>query len=169
MNIVIGTVLIWGAALFALRHMRRVAPDRLPQVRTDARHLFVLMLPRTLIGLTGAGFMAELLPQDDVRALFGPGSGLFGVMLASGLGALVPGGPVVAFAVGAAALKAGAGVAALLAFVTGWSIFSMTRTLTHEAAMMGWSFIGHRFLVSWPVPLVLGALYLGLTGMIVPG
>ncbi len=168
MNIVIGSVLIWGAALLALRHLRRVAPDRLPQVRADAQRLFLLMLPRTLIGLTGAGFMAELLPQDDVRALFGPGSGLVGVMLASGLGALVPGGPVVAFAVGAAALKAGAGVAALLAFVTGWSIFSITRTLTHEAAMMGWPFIGRRLLVSWPVPLVIGALYLGMTSIVDP-
>ena len=138
MNIVIGTILIWAAALWTLRHLQRVAPEKMSHVKTDVRHLFLMMLPRTIIGLVGAGFMAELLPQDQVRALFGAGSGLIGVMLASVLGALVPGGPVVAFAVGAAALKAGAGVAALLGFVTGWSIFSMTRTLTHEAAMMGW-------------------------------
>ncbi|MDP3342390.1 hypothetical protein [Frigidibacter sp.] len=166
MNVVIGTVMIWAAALWTLRHLQRIAPDRLPQVHSEARHLFLMMLPRTIIGLTGAGFMAELLPQDDMRALFGPGSGLTGVILASGLGALVPGGPVVAFAVGAAALKAGAGVAALLAFVTGWSIFSMTRTLTHEAAMMGWSFLGQRLLVSWPAPLIIGGIGLGLAKLL---
>ena len=166
MNVVIGTVMIWAAALWTLRHLRRISPERLPHVRAEAQHLFLIMLPRTIIGLTGAGFMAELLPQDDVRALFGPGSGLAGVMLASGLGALVPGGPVVAFAVGAAALKAGAGVGALLAFITGWSICSMTRTLTHEAAIMGWSFLGRRLLVSWPAPLVIGAVSLGVASLI---
>lgn len=162
MNVLIGTVMIWAAALWTLRHLQRSAPEQLPQVRREARHLFLMMLPRTIVGLIGAGFMAELLPQDDVRALFGPGSGLAGVLLASGIGALVPGGPVVAFAVGAAALKAGAGLGALLAFITGWSIFSMTRILTSEAVIMGWPFLGKRLLVSWPAPLVIGVLGLGL-------
>lgn len=166
MNVLIGTVMIWAAALWTLRHLQRIAPEQLPQVRREARHLFLIMLPRTIIGLTGAGFMAELLPQDQVRALFGPDSGLAGVMLASVVGALVPGGPVVAFAVGAAAVKAGAGLGALMAFITGWSIFSMTRTLTHEAAIMGWSFLGRRLLVSWPAPLVIGVVGLGLARLL---
>lgn len=166
MNVVIGTVMIWAAALWTLSHLQRIAPEQLPQVRREALYLFLIMLPRTIIGLTGAGFMAELLPQDDVRALFGPGSGLTGVVLAAAIGALVPGGPVVAFAVGAAAVKAGAGLGALLAFITGWSIFSMTRTLTHEAAIMGWSFLGRRLLVSWPAPLVIGIIGLGLARLL---
>lgn len=166
MNVLIGTVMIWAAALWTLRHLQRITPEQLPRVRREARHLFLMMLPRTIVGLIGAGFMAELLPQDDVRALFGPGSGLAGVLLASGIGALVPGGPVVAFAVGAAALKAGAGLGALLAFITGWSIFSMTRILTNEAVIMGWPFLGRRLLVSWPAPLVIGVLGLGLARLL---
>lgn len=169
MNILIGTILIWGAALWMLRHLGRVAPDRLPQLRRQATHMFLVMLPRTVIGLSGAGFVAALLPQDVVRQIFGAGSGMFGVALATLAGALVPGGPVVAFAVGAAAVKAGAGIAALFSFVTAWCIFSLTRTLTHELAMMGWPFLRHRLLVSWPVPLGIGALTLLVIRLAGPG
>ena len=160
MNIVIGTVLIWGAAIWMLRHLRRTAPERMPVLRREARRTFLIMLPRTIIGLSGAGFVAALLPEDLMRTAFGAGSGMAGVALATLAGALVPGGPVVAFAVAAAALKAGAGVSALLSFVTAWCVFSLTRTLTHETAMMGWPFLRLRLLVSWPVPLAVGMVSL---------
>ncbi|MDP4034165.1 MAG: hypothetical protein Q8P60_15190 [Pseudorhodobacter sp.] len=163
MNIVIGTLLIWAAAIWMLRHLRRVAPERMPQLVRQASRTFVVMLPRTLIGLSGAGFVAALLPQDLMRQVFGAGSGMGGVALATLAGALVPGGPVVAFAVGAAAVKAGAGVAALLSFVTSWSVFSLTRTLTHEMTMMGWPFLRYRLLVSWPLPVAIGAVSLVAT------
>jgi len=67
------------------------------------------LLPRIGAGVIGAGFIAEIVPRALVAEWIGPGSGILGVVIATLGGALTPGGPVVGFSIGAAALKSGAG------------------------------------------------------------
>ncbi|MBN2905521.1 MAG: hypothetical protein JXJ18_02300 [Rhodobacteraceae bacterium] len=160
MNIVIGTVLLWALAFEALRRMRRDAPDQLPALWVRTRNLMIFMVPRVVVGLLGAGFIAELLPVDQIQRGFGEGSGLIGVALASVLGAATPGGPFVAFAIGAAALKAGAGWPALIAYVTAWSVMNLNRAIVYELPLMGRRFTLVRAAVALPLPFVLGALAL---------
>lgn len=156
MNILIGTVFIWGAAIWAVRHLAKTAPSAMPEMVRRARQTFLFMLPRLLVGLVGAGFLAALLPGEFVRNWLSAQSGLQGILLATVFGALTPGGPFVAFAIGASALKAGAGAGALVAYVSAWSVVSLVRTLSYEVPLMGRVFTRTRLLMSLPIPVVLG-------------
>lgn len=82
-----------------------------------------------MVALLGAAFVAELSPEDKIEAAFGVGSGPAGVLLAVAHGPITPGGAFVSFAVGAAALKAGAAPAPVVAYVTSWSLFALTKFL----------------------------------------
>ncbi|WP_372604053.1 hypothetical protein [Actibacterium sp.] len=160
MNILIGTIFLWALALFALRLLRKSRPEAVPAVIARARTTTIYLVPRVFAGLLGAGFMAELLPVDKIEQYFGEGSGLIGVGLASVLGVVTPGGPFVAFAVGASALKAGAGWAPLVAYVTAFSVININRSLVYEIPLMGRQFTLIRMLVSVPLSLVLGGIAL---------
>ena len=76
---------------------------------------FILLLPRIGVGVVGSGFVAEALPNEWIAPWLGPESGLLGVAIATLGGALTPGGPVVGFSIGAAALKSGAGAPQVIA------------------------------------------------------
>jgi uncharacterized membrane protein YraQ (UPF0718 family) len=164
MNIVIGSVLLWALALAVLRRMRRDAPEHLPALWVQTRERLVFMVPRVFAGLIGAGFLAELMPVEHIDEYFGDSAGLGGVVLATALGAATPGGPFVAFAIGAAALEAGAGWAALIAYVTCWSVINLNRAIAYELPLMGRHFTLLRAAISLPLPLVLGVLVLLLRG-----
>ncbi|MCZ8376218.1 MAG: permease [Beijerinckiaceae bacterium] len=120
----------------------------------DARSQFMHLLPRLLIGILGSGFLAHLLPRDTVLAWFGPNSGWTGTLLATIAGALTPGGPVVGYALGAAALKAGADFAQVIAYVTAWSLLTLNRMLTWEMPSMPMGLIAVRVIVSLPLPFL---------------
>ncbi len=115
---------------------------------------FVNLLPRLAVGIVGAGFLARVLPQDLVISLLGPGSGLIGIAGASIAGALTPGGPVVGFALGSAALKAGAGMPQIVAFVTAWSLYTLNRMIVWEVPFMPYRFVVLRAVVSLPFPFL---------------
>ncbi|MEM9429321.1 MAG: hypothetical protein AAGA32_07465 [Pseudomonadota bacterium] len=157
MNILIGTVLIWAAALWVIRRLAR-EEGRMTVFGRRARETFLYILPRVAVGLLSAGFLAALLPEERVEALFGASAGVLGLLLASVFGAITPGGPFVVFAIGASALKAGASEGAIVAYVSAWSVVCITRTLTYEVAMMGAAFTRVRILVSLPVPIILGLI-----------
>jgi uncharacterized membrane protein YraQ (UPF0718 family) len=120
----------------------------------DFKHL----LPRLAVGVIGAGFIAKALPQETVAAWLGPSSGGWGVALATLAGAATPGGPVVGFAIGAAALKAGAGVPQVVAYVTAWSLYTINRVLVWELPTMPPRFVLIRMIVSLPFPFVAAGL-----------
>ncbi|MGB8623718.1 MAG: hypothetical protein WCD16_12945 [Paracoccaceae bacterium] len=162
MNILVGTVLLWALAMVVMRRLRASDPDKMPTVIARTKSTTIFMIPRVFVGLVGAGFLAELLPVDRIEQFFGAGSGLSGVALASAVGAATPGGPFVAFAIGASALKAGASWAPLMAFVTAWSVMNLNRAFAYELPLMGRNFLLVRSAASLPLPLVLGALLLML-------
>jgi uncharacterized membrane protein YraQ (UPF0718 family) len=116
------------------------------------------LLPRLAVGVIGAGFIAKALPQETVVQWLGPSSGMGGVTLAVLAGAATPGGPVVGFAVGAAALKAGAGLPQAMAFVTAWSLYTINRVVVWEIPTMPPRFAMMRMIVSLPLPFLAAAL-----------
>ena len=156
MNLLIGTVLIWAAALW----LWRTLPDaawRGAALRAS-RDTALFTLPRVVVALLGAGFFAELLPEEAVRRWLGAEAGLAGVSIAVALGPLTPGGAFVSFAVAAAALKAGAAPLAAMAYVTSWSLFSLTKIFAYELPFMGRGATAIRLLVSLPVPFAVAAM-----------
>ncbi|MFM8749033.1 hypothetical protein [Rhabdaerophilum sp.] len=132
----------------------RRSPALLADGFTDARTQFIHLLPRLAIGVLGSGFLAHLMPKETILAWFGPNSGLLGTALASLAGALTPGGPVVGYAIGAAALKAGADLSQVMAYVTAWSLFTINRMISWEIPSMPVRIVLLRVLVSLPFPFL---------------
>ena len=137
---------------------------------TDAADALALLarilvpLPRIAIGMIGSGFIAEILPRHLMPGWFGAGTGVTGLAIATVAGALTPGGPVVGFALAAAALKSGAGAPQVIAYTIAWALFALPRVLIYEipsmppAARVVWSAsrsaVRRRFGTAWAAMLV---------------
>ncbi len=115
---------------------------------------FIRLLPRIGIGVVGSGFVAEILPKTLIAPWLGPESGLTGVLIATLGGALTPGGPVVGFSIGAAALKSGAGAPQVIAYSTAWALYAIHRLLIWEVPMMPARVVWLRAVVSLPLPFI---------------
>jgi hypothetical protein len=118
---------------------------------------FIKLLPRIGIGVVGSGFVAEVLPNSLIGPWLGPESGLLGVTIATLGGALTPGGPVVGFSIGAAALKSGAGAPQVIAYSTAWALYAVHRLITWEVPMMPARMVWLRAAVSLPLPFIAAA------------
>jgi uncharacterized membrane protein YraQ (UPF0718 family) len=158
------TILLAGIAIIlSVMALRRGKPIFYKAVE-DARGQFMHLLPRLTIGILGSGFLAHLMPKETVLAWFGPHSGLSGTMLATLAGALTPGGPVVGYALGAAALKAGADFAQVVAYVTAWSLLTFNRMITWELPSMPSKLVLLRVIVSLPLPFIAAWMTFALRG-----
>jgi hypothetical protein len=123
---------------------------------------FIKLLPRIGIGVVGSGFVAEVMPKALIGAWLGPDSGLIGVALATLGGALTPGGPVVGFSIGAAALKSGAGAPQVIAYCTAWALYAIHRLLSWEVPLMPARMVWLRAAVSLPLPFLAAAAAVAL-------
>ena len=139
--------------LFAALRGRLLLTDGL---RTGAVE-FLHLLPRIGIGVIGSGYIAEVLPKALIAPWLGPESGVTGVLLATVGGALTPGGPVVGFAIGAAALKGGAGAPQVIAYSTAWALYAVHRMVLYEVPMMPARVVWLRALASLPLPFIAAA------------
>lgn len=158
MAVLLITIFLYGLAVLLLylghRRNRRIPGIAIAGTWKEFRRL----LPRLLIGIVGAGYLARMVPADFVNHWLGANSGIIGITVAAIAGALTPGGPVVGYSLGAAALKAGAGVPQVMAYVTGWSLFTLNRMLIWELPTMPAWFVRIRILVSLPFPFLAAAL-----------
>jgi uncharacterized membrane protein YraQ (UPF0718 family) len=150
-------LLLWAvvlvlAVLAALRS-RALLTEGLREGGLD----FLRLLPRLIFGVVGAGFLAEILPQDIMVRWIGPDSGLLGVTIATLLGVVTPGGPVVGFAMAATAMKSGAGAPQVIAFVTAWSLYALQRVLVWEVPVLEPKVVWVRVIASLPLPYLAAA------------
>ena len=124
---------------------------------------FFKLLPRIMLGVIGSGFIAALLPHDVVGRWLGADSGAIGMAIAMVGGALTPGGPVIGFSIGSAALKGGAGTPQVIAYVTAWALFAVQRVFIWELGVMPQRLVALRILATLPIPILaaLGAMLLG--------
>ena len=151
-------ILLWlvvaGLALFAASRGRVVLVDGTRIGTTE----FAFLLPRICIGVVGSGFIAEVLPNALVAQWLGPESGITGVLIATLGGALTPGGPVVGFSIGGAALKGGAGAPQVIAYSTAWALYAIHRLVMFEVPMMPARIVWLRAAVSLPLPFIAAAV-----------
>lgn len=161
MNIVIGTLALMGLAGWVWRRLE--TDDNRAAAIIGVRRMIVTNLPRLMVALVSAGLFAELLPEQVVDRYLGDTSGLSGVLLGAALGVVTPGGAFVSFALAAGAMNAGATEPAMVAYLTAWSLFSLTKMMAEELAFLGPRFILARAAVSLPVPVIAGSIALALT------
>jgi len=106
--------------------------------------------------VVGSGYIAAIMPQDLIANWIGPNSGVLGIMIATFAGAATPGGAVVGFSIGAAALKGGAGAPQVIAYSTAWSLYALQRLINWEIHMMSARVVWLRAMVSFPLPFLAG-------------
>lgn len=140
-----------GALCYVLK-----GPDVFFAVLGDDLGLLLSILPKVLAGVLLAGLLAVLLPQDKVARWMGARSGLRGLFLAGFAGAILPGGPMMVFPLTVALGAAGADIGTATAFISGWALLNLNRTLVWEMSFFDPDFVFLRYGLSLVVPLLLG-------------
>jgi uncharacterized membrane protein YraQ (UPF0718 family) len=130
--------------------------------------LFGGVLPKVLAGCLIGAFLARLLPRELVARWIGAESGFVGLVIATLLGAVLPGGPVTIYPVASAFLLVGADLGATIAFITSWTLLGYTRALVWEIPFFGIDFVVWRSLLSLPLPVIAGLLARLLVRSVVP-
>lgn len=133
-------------------------PEAHHEAFVSARGYLGNIAPRLPFALVAAECLGRLLPPEVVSGWIGPGSGMPGVLIASAVGALLPGGPMLAFPLAIALERAGAGPEALVALITAWALIAVNRTLLFELPLLGGRFTAWRLGLCVPLPIVAGAM-----------
>ncbi|MBV1877384.1 MAG: hypothetical protein KUG79_07055 [Pseudomonadales bacterium] len=155
-SFVILAVILTGMSGWA--QMQTVPPHK--QALTQAWVQLKSLALRLPLALIAAGFIAQLLPQEQVVAYVGSESGITGILVAGVIGALLPGGPMVAFPLAVVLIEAGAGQAQMVSLITAWSALAFHRILSFEIPLMGAKFALRRYLLSVPLPIIAGLIAL---------
>ena len=147
------------SALIAASRSRALFRDSIREGAVDCMRL----IPRIMLGVIGSGYIAALLPQEVVGRWLGADSGVTGLCIAVLGGAFTPGGPVIGFSIGAAALKGGAGTPQVIAYTIAWALFAVQRLFIWELPVMPERLVWLRVLASLPLPFSRrrGAMLLG--------
>ncbi len=155
MNLGFWVLLVVLVLLVAVAVKRREDPGPVVQRLLEQA---AKLVPRMFCALVAAGFVAELLPKEEVARYLGAEAGFLALPVAALTGLLVPAGPVIAFAIAAVFAKAGASTPALVTFITSWSIFAAHRILIYELPLLGPSYMRMRRLAVVIIPFLAGLL-----------
>jgi uncharacterized membrane protein YraQ (UPF0718 family) len=123
----------------------------------SAMRMTVEILPLLIFAFIVAGMVQVLVPREILSKWVGAESGMRGLLIGTVAGALAPGGPYVSLPVAAGLLQAGAGVGTMVAFLTGWSLWAVSR-LPMEVGVMGWRFTLIRIASTFFFPPIAGLI-----------
>jgi uncharacterized protein len=158
MRVDLSTWLLVAAAV-VLAAIAYVKDPGLPLIGArNGLSFLAFVLPRLIPALIVAGLIQVLVPQHVVSRHFGREAGLRALVIATIAGMLTPGGPMVSVPFMVAAAHSGAGLPALVAYMTSWSLFGLQRIIAWEAPLMGWKFVITRVASTLAVPVVAGWL-----------
>jgi uncharacterized membrane protein YraQ (UPF0718 family) len=116
---------------------------------------FISVLPLLLSVFVIVGLASFLVPRELIARWLGESAGLRGILLGTALGALSPPSVFVAFPLGATMYQAGAGIGAVVAYLSAWALFSIFR-LPLEYSFLGAHLLGVRILATVAVPPLAG-------------
>jgi len=105
----------------------------------SAGNMLLQIVPLLIFAFIIAGMIQVLIPTEIISRWIGAESGFRGILIGTALGGLMPGGPYVSLPIAAGLLRTGASIGTMVAFVTGWSLWAITR-LPLEIGIMGWKF-----------------------------
>ena len=112
-------------------------------------------LPILLLGFVIAGLAQVIIPRELITRWLGTKAGFRGVLVGCVLGGLVPGAPYAAFPLVASLYRAGAGLGAVVGYVSAWALWSVSR-LPVEIALIDTKPALVRYAVTFVVPPLAG-------------
>ncbi len=163
-TVVVLSLVLLGAALV----YRREGWDGISHILAEDSLLFLDILPKVLAGCLIGSFVSVLMPREMVSRWVGSDSGMVGLVIATAIGAIMPGGPFTIYPLAGAFLAIGAGVGPAVAFVTSWTLIGFNRAVIWEVPFFGIDFVLVRALASLPLPILAG-LGAHLLARYVPG
>lgn len=141
--------------LLALAY-RRGDGTHLQGIEAGAR-LLVQILPLLFFAFVVAGLAQVLIPAHVISRWVGTESGLRGILIGCVAGGLTPGGPYTSFPIVAGLYKAGASAGTIVAFLTAWSLWAVSR-LPLEIGFLGPKLTLIRFLSTLVFPPIAGVV-----------
>ena len=112
-------------------------------------------LPLLLLGFVIAGLVQVLIPREVISRWLGAQAGIKGILVACVVGGLMPGAPYAVFPLAGSLYHSGAGVGAVVGFLTAWSLWSVTR-LPVEVALVDPKVALMRYGITFVVPPIAG-------------
>ncbi len=151
-------ILLLALVGLAFLAWRTGGPELLRTGLSGGAQLLVRYSALLVVSFLAAGLAEVLVPHEWVSRTLGEGSGLRGILIGTGVGALTPAGPFVAMPIAAVMIRAGAGVGPVVAFLTGWSLLAVHRALAWELPILGPRMTALRYGVSIILPVIAGLL-----------
>lgn len=121
----------------------------------SAGNILLQIIPLLIFAFIVAGMIQVLIPTEMISRWVGTESGFRGILIGTVMGGFTPGGPFISMPIAAGLLRAGAGIGTMVAFMTGWSIWAVSR-LPMEIGLMGWKFTAIRLASSFFFPVIAG-------------
>ena len=146
-------VIAVGLLIYALVRGENLALAGIKLAGTTLWNNLILMISGFLI----AGLMQVLLPKQLIATWLGESAGVKAVLIGCVTGGLIPGSPYAVFPIVAGLYKAGAGLGAMIGFVTAWSLWSVSR-LPVEMALISPKAALIRYGITFIVPPAAGLL-----------
>lgn len=120
--------------------------------------LFLSILPKVALGCLIGALIRLLIARETIERFIGERSGVVGLVIASVIGMLFPAGPFTIFPLAVILLASGADRGAAVAFISAWLLVGINRAIIWEMPFFGPDFVLFRFLVSLPMPVLIGLL-----------
>lgn len=127
--------------------------------------MLVQIVPLLVCAFVVAGMVQVLIPRELLGKWVGAESGLRGILIGTVAGGVTPGGPYVSLPIVAGLLRSGASVGTVVAFLTGWSLWAVSR-MPMEIGILGWKLTFIRFACSFIFPPIAGLIAQTLFGHI---
>lgn len=108
-----------------------------------------------LAGFLMAGLIQVLIPPELISRWLGEAAGAKGIWIGCLVGGLFPGSPYAAFPVVASLSQAGAGLGAVVGFITAWALWSVSR-LPVEMALINPKIALIRYGITFVMPPIAG-------------
>ena len=148
MGVIAVALLIWGYQKGGGEHILGLK---------SAGNMLIQVIPLLIFAFIIAGMIQVLIPHEMISKWIGVESGFRGLLIGTAIGSLAPGGPFVSLPIAAGLLRAGASVGTMVAFLTGWSLWAVSR-LPLEFGLMGWKFTLIRLACTFFFPPIAGLI-----------
>lgn len=152
------SLIMIALALMFLAVVRWKSPESAARGLGGAIALIIEVTPRIMAAFLIAGLIQAVVPQEIIVRWMGRESGFKGIFIATALGSVTPGGPMLHFPIVASLFRQGVSIGPLVAYLTAWSLLGFQRIIMWELPFLGVEVVTVRVVASLFFPLLAGWL-----------